>query len=464
MTIWAPKKGELKRPAYRSLAAVILRAIENGDLAGGDRLPPHRDFAYDLGLSVQTVSRAYEELIRVGAVTGEVGRGTFVNHNQVDSRSAYFFLPVEQRRSLIDLSVLKPVGAQIHIDHMRSALTALADNLPADTVFSFQPASGHQFYGDKARAWLELCGVTPSSDSILLTNGNTASMTIALMTAAKPGDLVVTEEMGHHTLKPLTTYLGLRLRGVEIDSEGVVPRDFERICATQQVKALYVMPSGLSPTAAIMGPERRQELIDIARRFNVLIIENDAWGPLPKDRLPPIAALAPDITFYFTSLTKCIMPGLRVGYLIVPETLSAAAKNRHLVTNWTATSLMAEIASRWIQDGVAEELLAWQKAALQRRHDIVEECLKGVAHAASPNGLHIWLPLVAPWSEELFISHARSSGVAVTAGSVFAVNGYPRKPGVRICIGSATEAQLAEGLRLVVQLLNNPPELMVPSI
>lgn len=456
MTMWMPNPEDLKRPAYRSLAEAVSRAVNSGELKSGDRLPTHRDMAYRLGISVQTVSRAYEELIHRGIIAGEVGRGTFVRASQRDAQPP--FLPDGQYDQLVDCSILKPVCDQIHVDHMRAALTRLGDDMPSSAVLSFRPSVALRDYRSSAMTWLRLCGLDPRSDSVLLTNGNTSAMTIALMTAANPGDLVITEEIGHHTLRPLCRYLGLRLRGVRIDAEGVVPEAFDAICRAGAVKALYLMPTGLNPTAATMGPARRRALCEIAERHDVLFIENDAWGPIQPGRPAPIAALAPDRTFYFTGFTKCIMPGLRTGYLVAPERFATAVANRHLVTNWMATPLLADIAAGWIEDGSAEHLLQWQITALGRRNQLTESVLAGVNFRSSPNGLHVWLPLPDPWTEDAFVAHARLNGVAVAPGSSFTVADGPVPAAVRICIGAATEDALAKGLATIARLVRSQPE------
>lgn len=138
MKMWIPKPEDLKRPGYRSLADAVIRAVEAGNLKSEDQLPTHRDLAYRLGISVQTVSRAYEELIGRGIITGEVGRGTFVRAGSGDARPP--FLPDGQNDRLVDCSILKPVCDQIHIDHMRAALTRLGSDIPGSAVFSFRPS------------------------------------------------------------------------------------------------------------------------------------------------------------------------------------------------------------------------------------------------------------------------------------------------------------------------------------
>lgn len=458
MTIWPPNPEDIKRPAYRSLADCLIRAIEAGEMKGGDQLQTHRELADQLGLSIQTISRAYEELIRRGFVSGEVGRGTFVRANASNLSSPWQDESEDQNNSLIDCSILKPVSAAIHMDSMRAALSQLSDDLPGSVIFSFRPTRAQRLYHAAAATWLARCGIETCPEVVQLTNGNTSAMTVALMTATSVGDLIVTEEMGHHTLKPLTRYLGLRLKGLETDEQGVLPKDFEQACASDSVKALYMMPSGLNPLARMMGIERRRALCEIARKYDVLLIENDAWGPIQPERPLPFAVLAPERTFYFTSFSKCIMPGLRSGYLIVPETLASASANTHLVSNWMATPMLAEIASRWITDGTAVKLLEWQIKVLGERNKMAAQVLGDIPFHASPNGLHIWLPLPASWEEASFVTQARLQGVAVAPGSVFAVSETARHCGVRICLGVNTDTALKRGLEIIARLVRSQPE------
>jgi DNA-binding transcriptional MocR family regulator len=433
----------------------MMRAIETGELKAGDRLPTHREFAYQLGLSVQTVSRAYEELTRLDVITGEVGRGTFVKAGSAEARTPWQRL--SDSDETIDCSMQTPVCGDIHAERMSATLAELSRDLSPDALYSFRPRAALQGHRAAALRWLARCGLPTRAELVLPTNGNTSAMTVALMSAAVPGDLVVTEEMGHHTLPPLAQYLGLRLAGLAVDGEGVVPDGFDRACRGGGVKVLYVVPNGLNPLARMMGEARRRALAEIARQHDVVILENDAGGPLQPHRPRPLATHAPERTFYFTGFTKCLLPGLRYGYLVMPETLVSATANRHLVTNWMATPLMAEIATRWIGDGTAEELLAWQQAALARHNRVASEALREVPHDAVVNGLHVWVPLQPPWNEEAFVTHCRHHGVAIAAGSAFAV-GEPSQRGVRVCLGGASPDALRRGLSVLARLARGRPE------
>lgn len=461
MTMWSPDPALIRRPAYLSLADQIARAIHDGRLADGARLPTHRRLADDLKLSVQTVSRAYEELIRRGLIAGEIGRGTFVQTRRPEPDPPY--LP-ERLGEVIDLSILKPVCEPMHLDRMKQALAFLSEHLPASAALSFRPNVVFPRHRAVAVEWLARCGLSVSPLNVSVTNGATAGMTVALMAAAPPGSTVVTEAIGHHTLIPLATYLGFNLEGLPIDGDGLVPEALDEACARADIRAVFVQPSVINPTATLMSEARRAALVEVARRHDLAVVENDVLGPMVENRPPPIAAIAPERTLYVTSFTKITVPGLRIGYLVAPDRFVAAVANRHLVSNWMATPLMAEIATKWVSDGTAFELVRWQRTAIRRRHAIAEEVLAGAGFRAHPESLHLWLPLPGGRGEEGFVSQARLQGVAIAPGLSFRTSDAPWSPAVRISLGSTGEQELRTGLGVIAKLLMADPEHLLLAI
>jgi DNA-binding transcriptional MocR family regulator len=461
MTIWRPDPAKIRRPAYRSLADQIARAIGDGRLENRARLPPHRRLADDLGLSVQTISRAYEELIRRGLVAGETGRGTFVKPQRREMDPPY--LP-ERLGDVIDLSILKPVCEPMHLERMKRALAWLAEALPSSAALSFRPNVVFPRHRAAASEWLRTCGLEVAPSNVSVTNGATAGMTVALMSAAAPGSIIATEAIGHHTLLPLAAYLGLKLRGLAIDDEGILPEALDGACRQSAIRAVFVQPSVVNPTASLMGAERRAAIAQVARRHDIAIIENDVLGPLVAGRPAPVAAFAPERTLYVTSFSKITVPGLRIGYLVAPDRFVAAVANRHLVTNWMATPMVAEIATRWVVEGTAKELVDWQRRALHSRHELAAQVLKGIDYRAHPESLHLWLPLTGKWNEEAFVSHARLQGVAIAPGASFRMTVEDWQPAVRISVGSTTEDEFREGLGVIDNLLAADPEPLLLAI
>jgi DNA-binding transcriptional MocR family regulator len=410
---------------------------------------------------VQTVSRAYEELIRRGLVSGEIGRGSFVQTQRREPEPPY--LP-ERPGEVVDLSILKPVCESMHLERMKEALGWLAETLPASSALSFRPNMVFPRHRAIAVEWLRLCGIDISPQNISVTNGATAAMTVALMSVAPPGSTVATEAIGHHTLVPLARYLGFNLEGLPIDDNGILPEALDEACRHSDIRAVFVQPSVINPTATLMGSVRRAELAEVARRHDIAIIENDVLGPLVEDRAPPLAYFAPERTLYVTSFTKVTVPGLRIGYLAAPDRHVAAVANRHLVSNWMATPMVAEIASKWVSDGTAMELVRWQRAALRSRQEIAAEVMGEIRYRSQRDGLHLWLELPDDRSEEGFVAQARLQGVAIAPGQSFRIADAPWKPAVRISLGSTTEGELRAGLGVVTKLLLGDPEHLLLAI
>ncbi|WP_138468448.1 PLP-dependent aminotransferase family protein [Poseidonocella sp. HB161398] len=452
MSHWPLSPQDISRPAYRSLAQGIAAAIGSGRLRPGDRLPPHRNMAWRLGVSVQTVSRAYEELIRADLVSGEVGRGSFVKHAASAAGAMPWHSGGGSGRAPIDLSLMTPVRLPEIADAWTASLERVARDLPEEAMHSFEPDAMSARHGEAAATWLARCGLDLPPARILMTNGVTPAMSAALLSVAGPGEVIATDPVTSHSLMPAARNLHLRLQGIPGDGAGMLPEALEAAAAASagQMKAVFLLPSGAGPEARIMPAARREALAMAARRAGLWIIESDPAGPLVPDLPLPVARFAPERGFYLTGLTKCLSPGLRLGFLAMPEAMADCTAGRHLSMAWMATPLMAEIAADWIASGTAEALMALQRAELARRNRLAVRML-GAGASGHAHGMHRWLPLADGASEDALLDRALQRDVALTPGAAFAVS--PRPPAVRICLGSSTAGDLEDALSRVAPLL-----------
>lgn len=461
MTNWMPNPDLLPRPAYMSLAEQFARAIESGALPAGARLMPHRKLADSLGLSVQTVSRAYEELIRRGLVAGEIGRGSFVLGPGAEARQPY--LP-ERPGQVIDLSILKPVVEDMHLMRMRQGFAWLAENMAASSALSFRPNMVMPQHRKVAADWLARQGIAADPNSISITNGATPAITAALMSVAPSGAAIAAEALTHHTIMPLCGYLGLHLEGVAIDADGMRPDALDQVARKGAIRSVYLQPNVINPLASLMSADRRNELIEVARRHDLTIIENDILNVMIADRPPAFAALAPERVLHICGFTKITLPGLRLAYLTAPPRLATTVANRHLVANWMATPPMVDLLSHWIADGTVATLAAWQRAALAQRHTVAKQVLGEAMPACHPHSLHLWLRLPDRWTEESFVTQARLQGVAIASGGSFRSTEKGRQESIRISLGSAREEELRRGLGVVTAMLKDEPEVLLTPI
>jgi len=450
MTKWKPNPRLIKRPAYLSLAEQIAGAVRDGLLIDGMRLPPQRQMAADLKISVQTVSRAYEELTRRGLVTGEVGRGSYIKSVPTTPERPYL---TEGGSGLIDLSILKPICESRSLTKFRDAFAALGSNMPSELAYSMIPNELFRRYRLAGSNWLAACGLKAPVHGITVTNGSSDAITAAFMSVVPPGATLAAEELTHPMVKPLCGYLGLDLESVAMDRDGIVPDALEALATRKRLRAVFIQPSACSPQGILMSAPRRRAIAALARRLDLAIIENDVLGPLVDNRPPPVAAFAPERTLYLTDLSKNTIPGLRCGFLTAPDRYAGSVANRYLAANWIATPVMAEIASRWIVDGSAIELVNWQRLALKRRRAIAATALEGIDHQMTPGALHIWMPLPEGTHEASFVDRLKGRGVAVAAGAAFRIARQPGPPAIRISLSASTELELVSSLSLIAAMI-----------
>ncbi|MBC8337159.1 MAG: PLP-dependent aminotransferase family protein [Rhodospirillales bacterium] len=456
MTIWTPDLSSLQGPRYLAIADALAADLSAGQLSPGDRLPTHRDLAYRLGITVGTVSRAYAEAHRRGLIEGEVGRGTYIRDNNRTGHS-FLDLPVSEiSPDLYDFTLNLPAKGQAD-QALAGTLGELSRGGNLSSLLEYQPDGGMHRHRAAGADWLAFTGLDVTPDQVTVTNGAQNGMLVSFAAVARPGDTVLTEFVSYPGIKEVAAMLNLRLVGVDMDEFGLRPDALEEACATHRPKALYCVPTLQNPTSRIMPEDRRREIVDIARKHGLTILEDDVYGLLPKDRLPPIAAIALDITIYITSLSKSIAPGLRVGYLYAPEKFIDPLGFAMRGDCRMATPLMAEIATRWIESGQAKSMSDWQCQEVVRRQALAAEILKGTDFETNPNSYHIWLRLPEPWRAEEFVAQLQARKVAVLPAEAFVVGrGHPPHA-VRVCIGPALNLDhLRDGLSIIAETLKTP--------
>jgi DNA-binding transcriptional MocR family regulator len=458
MTSWTPDLSHHKGPRYRAIADALALDVHDGRLAGGTRLPTHRDLAWKLRVTIGTVSRAYAEAERRGLIVGEVGRGTYVR--PLAGAAAMTLgenLGATGDPDFIDLSINRP-GTAEESAAMAEALQRLAADSDLGTLLDYHAPAGLLEDRAAGAALLESCGLATAPDQVVATAGGQHAMACIIGALMQPGDTLAVEALTYPGLRALAGLLHVRLLPLPIDEQGLVPEALEAACRAGPVRALYTMPTLHNPTAVTMPELRRQALAEVACRYDVALIEDDVYGFLLDTRLPPLARYAPERSFYITSASKSLMPALRVGYVHAPKAMIEPIAAAVRATVYSAPPLMARIAARWIADGTASRLAEEKRAEMRRRNRAARRILAGAEFTGDPAAPHLWLMLPEPWRADDFVAAARRRGVGIIPASAFAVIRQPPEA-VRVCLGAQTTAERVErALSRLAELLQSTPE------
>jgi aspartate/methionine/tyrosine aminotransferase len=259
-------------------------------------------------------------------------------------------------------------------------------------LLRYQDPGGAKTDRAAGAAWLRdrLPGLT--AERTLVAAGAQPSLVAVLGLLANHGDCICSEALAYPGLRSAAAHLGLTVIGLEMDDEGIVPAALAAACRDIGPKAVCCTPTLQNPTTATMSLRRRHEIIAVAQRYRLPIVEDDAYGRLPAAAEPPLAALAPDLTWHIAGLAKLASPALRIAYIAAPdERWSAlAASNLRTITGM-ASPLTAAIATRWIRNGTAEAVLQAIRSETRARRGMAAEALGDAAGAAGRG-----LPSVAP--------------------------------------------------------------------
>jgi DNA-binding transcriptional MocR family regulator len=248
-----------------------------------------------------------------------------------------------------------------------------------------------------------------------------------------------------------------------MDEQGIQPEAFEAACRNSAPKALYCMPTLQNPTGAVMPEERRRTIAAIAEAHDLPVIEDDIYGFLLPDGPPPLVSFIPRLGHYISSTSKSMAPGLRIGFLAVPEDRHAAFALSLRALTWMAPPLAAEVAAMWIEDGTADRFAQWRREESVARQAIARAAFGGFDYRAHPGAFHGWLVLPPGWRAQAFEAEARARDVLVTAVDAFAVS-PAQEQAVRVCLGGvATREELSRGLAVLRDLLNAPQPSLSPA-
>ncbi|UST53341.1 PLP-dependent aminotransferase family protein [Comamonadaceae bacterium OTU4NAUVB1] len=430
-------------PRYKAIVEGVRAGLMNGSLKVGERLPPQREFARMLGLNLGTVTRAFDALCQAGLARGEVGRGTFLTlpSASIDSPPSLW----EQSRppGFIDLSHNFPERTP----DLAGADLVLAELVPGpgvDRLLATQVDAGRADHRTAAARWLAGMGMAVSAQEVTITCGAQHGLLMALGALTRPGDMVLAEELTFYGIKSAAAMLGRNLVGVRMDHEGLRPEALDLAARRSGAKVLFCCPTLHNPSTATMGLERRHAILEVCRRHDLVVVEDDVYGFMLDDPLPPLASLAPERVVHVTGLSKLAGPGLRIGYVAAAGRFGQALGVALRATTLMASPLNAAVAQRLMNAGALPRIARAIRAETRARQALVDECFPPADRVSHPGSFYFGLRTGPRWTAPSFARAAEQAGIGVTPYDLFEVTPLTGDGMVRICHNAAPDR---DGLR-----------------
>jgi DNA-binding transcriptional MocR family regulator len=456
MTLWNPKLENYQGPRYKALAEAIADDIKAGLLKPEQKLPTHRSLAELLGVTVGTVTRGYAEAEKRELVVGRMGSGTFVGGKK-NGMSDYLSSLKEQEGQIdMSLSITLSHGQDIDLAEILSELGQAPVTIHA--LINYQYQAGTVRHRTVIANWLHKFGIEADNERLVICNGGQNAIHTILMALTRAGDRVVSDSLTYPGFTHLARQHCLRHFGIEMDESGMIPSSLEEACQKHQPKLLYCMPNLQNPTSSTLSESRRQEIIELARRYDFYIIEDQVQGIFESDPPPPLFAKDPDRVFFTGSFSKVFAGGLRIGFIIAPLHLLNSTISSLYLDCLFAPPLMAEIVCHAIETGRLDRMLQAKRSEIAARQTLVDSIFAGFEYRSSPECPHTWLILPEPWQADGFVLELQKNGVLVKATNSFTSITPPQVNGIRICLtGPQQRDQVQKGLQIIRDTMDRHP-------
>ncbi|NNE52809.1 MAG: PLP-dependent aminotransferase family protein [Sulfitobacter sp.] len=470
-TIWAPERLEGAGPKYKAVVTMIREQISSGDLSQGEKLPPVRELAWQLGITPGTVARAYTVLTDSGVLRAEVGRGTFVAPQTARAGTT----PGEVPLNLIEIdSVKHGTGGE------EEAVNLFSPHLPDGGQAALirhllgriaqDPPSGVMHYPSRRSAlparqamvhWLREAPIGALNEmDVVLSHGGQNGILLVFQTILRGRrPIVLVEELAYPGFRRAAELLRADVVPVAMDAEGLIPEALEKAAMEHpEAQVICTSPEVHSPTCGHTPVARRQELVEVARRHDLQILEDDCYR-MGQAKGVGYRRLAPERGWYVTSLSKTITPALRLGCAIGPRGMEGALHR-------SAEHGFFGLATPTID--LAAALLAHPElpGIMERSRLGVESYVEAAVNALGRYDLRwqrdvpfVWLHLPQGWRASAFCRAAEQEGIQIRAAEEFAGRDAQTPHAVRMAINAGVPLKRFEAaMGTLREILDHPPE------
>ncbi|MCU7239670.1 MULTISPECIES: PLP-dependent aminotransferase family protein [Pseudomonas] len=483
---WRPllnlEGGELQA-SYRKIVEGLVSAISDGRLLPGTPLPGTRDMAQLLDVNRKTVILAYEEAATKGWLYSVPRRGTFVSQQLAaqatparevaqpfapklrDAPATAYFAASEQATAWHQRpgALFFDNGACDHRLLPQAVLhryyrKALRHSFATNTVRHGSDGSGHHLRRVLADMLRQERGLNVGAEHICLTQGTQMSLYLAASVLLRPGDVVLVERLSYPPAWEIFRQLGARLETVDLDEEGCRVEQIEALCRLHPVRFLYVTPHHQFPTTVSLRAGRRRQLLELARRHDFCVIEEDydhEYHFAGRPYLPLASDPLQRHVIYVGSLSKSLGSTFRCSFIVAPPAVTETLSRTAALILGQGDAVMQRMLADLIEAGELRKHLRRVSREYRRRRDMLLGCLReafgeGIAVQVPEGGLALWVRFAPSIDVDRLVVEALRLDLVVRAGRQFSPAGQPENA-LRLGFASLDPDEIRQAVQRLAQ-------------
>lgn len=350
---WKPDKNNLKKPFYKSIALALEHDIRNGILAPHTQLPPQRELADYLDIHFTTITKAYKILENEKLIYGVIGRGTFVSQleNKKIVKNSY-----EDMIDLAFVSNFDDTNTMIE-DFVKRKI----NKIDITNLLTYDNPEGTTRQKEIASNWLSYLGLKNFSiQNIIVSSGGQNALAITLLSLFNPYEKIAVDEFTYANFIELAKSFNITLVPIPQDESGMKTTILNNACNTQNINGVFLMPNRSNPTNIKITNKRKNELVEVINKHNLILIEDDTFAPLSlkidKEYVSPMYNKVNN-GIYISSTSKYISSGFRVAYMVTSTQFKENISNSMSNINVKTSPLDTELVTQIIETGFVNEII-----------------------------------------------------------------------------------------------------------
>ncbi len=433
--MWNKKFEKSDRKKFLHLIDYITEAIDSGELAPGESLPTQRELSKKLNLSIGTITKAFAELEKMGYLSGEIGRGTFVRDIAAEYDDFWYTeTKVPYKYNLGHYRTTELFNNAIRIN----LLTSIKEVTNGPDLFKHLNDLNNFGSSDQREVfshWLKGIGFSSvANNQISLFAAELLTTNVLINTLSERDDHVILEEVGDRITKEQILQNDRQVTTVKMDDLGIIPADLEAVILQSRAKLLVTTCTFHNPTSNTTPLKRKKEILAVCQKYQVKIIEDGKVDFFAEGSVHPYFELDPEIGVYTSGLYFAISPSLTTSFVVASASLIRRIESNFKLVYWSSSQMLLEISATLIKSGRADKIIEERKKLLRSRNQILNDIFS--LQPTSDNALTSvirWLRIPPTWLSAELTQAAFEQGILVRNSDIFALDTSMKLPYIRIC-------------------------------
>lgn len=469
---WRPDKNS-EVPLFRQIVSHIEEGIREGVYVKDTRFPSQRHLAEIFNVNRSTISLAMDELKALGLIETKGKGGTRVSHVPEDMGSFDWGHYVEESMYYPNRAIIQKIndldfddriirlssGAAMPESFEFTGLKALIEQA-SEVVESldYTEPRGLLSLREVLSQYLGQIGIEADPSEILIVSGALQAIQLIALGLLQRGSTALIEKPSYLYSLNILKSLDMRRRGIDCDSQGLIPENLYKARPRNHHSVLYTIPNFQNPTGHLMSEKRRLQTLKVCEELNIPIIEDDVYRELWIDTPPPPALKSLETkeqVLYIGSVSKHLSPGLRIGWIVGPKSVIERLSDIKMQVDYGASTLSQVVTELWFKSNHRDKALQIMRENLKKRRDTALHALNKYMSDLGTwevprGGFYIWVKLKIAVSEEQIFNRAIEAGVLVYPGHVYGQN---QGSSLRISYSSESCQRIDEGICKLSQVI-----------